>query len=94
MQLYSYSARFKRKPKARLSDADIEAHRKAVQKWKLPKGKRKVSDGVTFPVAAVINLADIQGGKSEGGGVKATAQRLHDGLENVAGWLDRKLRVP
>lgn len=87
VQLYSYSARFKRKPKARLSDADIEAHRKAVRAWKIdaPRNRGKKS----APVAAVINLADIQGGKSEGGGVAATRQRLRDGLENVQHWLDR-----
>lgn len=90
VNLYSYSARFKRKPKARLSDADIEAHRKAVAKWKIRKTPRSATSGNGgFPVAAVVNLADVQGGKSEGGGVAATQQRLLDGLENVDRWLDR-----
>lgn len=88
VQLYSYSARFVRKPKARLSDAEVEARRKAVAKWKITKRQSEWrADG--SPVAAVINLADIQGGKSEGGGVAATQQRLHDGLENVTRYLDR-----
>lgn len=86
VQLYSYSARFRRKPQARLSDADIEARRAEVRKWKMPK-PAKTAKGK--PVAAVINLADIQGGKSEGGGVAATQQRLLDGLGNVQHWLTR-----
>lgn len=89
VQLYSYSARFKRKPKARLSDADIEAHRKAVQSWRLPTKRKRGPNGGVPSVAAVINLADIQGGKSEGGGVEATRQRLEDGLLNVDRWLAR-----
>lgn len=87
IQLWSYSARFKRKHKARLTDADIEARRAEVRKWKLPKAN--VDDWGTTPVAAVINLADIQGGKSEGGGVAATSQRLLDGLANVQAYIDR-----
>lgn len=89
VQLYSYSARFKRKPKQRLSDADVEAHRKAVRSWKLPKHQTRSGNATVPAVAAVVNLADIQGGKSEGGGVKATQQRLLDGLTNVTTWLDR-----
>lgn len=93
VQLYSYSARFKRKPKQRLSDDEIEARRAAVQSWKLPKranvkAKAQAQRDST-PVSAVINLADIQGGKSEGGGVAATQQRLLDGLENIDQWLNR-----
>lgn len=88
VQLYSYSARFRRKPKARLSDADVEAHRKAVRAWRIPKVKRRSLDKGA-PTGAVINLADIQGGNSEGGGVEATSKRLTDGLENVDRWLDR-----
>lgn len=86
VQLYSYSARFKAKPEQRLSDSDLEKRRQAVRKWKLPTA-RPSKPGT--PVAAVINLADIQGGKSEGGGVAATQQRLLDGLANADRWLDR-----
>lgn len=87
VQLYSYSARFVRKPKQRLSDADVEARRAEIRRWK--PSKRPSSSHAGHPVAAVINLADIQGGKSEGGGVEATTRRLRDGLENVTRWLDR-----
>lgn len=90
VQLYSYSARFKRKPRQRLSDDEIDARRAEVRKWKIPKrNTRRLSVPSSEHVAAVINLADIQGGKSEGGGVAATQQRLFDGLENVTRWLDR-----
>ena len=71
-----------------LSDQEIEQRRAAVRKWKIKHSPRRtIQPGVN--VAAVINLADIQGGKSEGGGVKATAKRLEDGLNNVTRWLDR-----
>jgi hypothetical protein len=91
VQLYSYSARFRRKPKQRLSDVEIAVRRKSIQAWKIPAyGNRKVNAiDSAKSVAAVINLADIQGGKSEGGGVEATSRRLRNGLENVALWLDR-----
>lgn len=91
VQLYSYSARFKRKAQERLSDAEVEALRAQARAWTLPKARhrRTVFNLTGKQVAAVINLADIQGGKSEGGGVAATQQRLLDGLENVTSWLDR-----
>lgn len=88
IQLWAYGAKFKRKPKERLSDEEITERRKALVKWKPAKTVRR-SVNTDQPVAAVINLADIQGGKSEGGGVAATQQRLLDGLENVQRWLDR-----
>ncbi len=88
VQLYSYSARFRRKPEGRLSDAEIEKRRKAVRSWKLSTRTRQDTTSGR-PVTAVVNLADIQGGKSEGGGVAATQQRLLDGLANVQTWLDR-----
>jgi len=90
IQLYSYSARFKRKPKERLPDEEVEKRRKELRRWKPAKGLAIAgSPGSRPTVAAVINLADIQGGKSEGGGVAATQQRLLDGLQNVQDWLTR-----
>jgi hypothetical protein len=88
IQLWSYSARFTRKPKERLPIADIEEMRAALRAWKPPRRRpKKVDDSA--PCTALINLADIQGGKSEGGGVKATSQRLTDGLENTQEYLER-----
>jgi hypothetical protein len=89
VQLYSYRARFRRKPKERLSDEEIAEHRKAVRSWRIKRNFAPALLSTTNPVAAVINLADIQGGKSEGGGVAATRQRLLDGLANVDAWLKR-----
>jgi hypothetical protein len=88
-QLYSYGARFKRKPKQRLSDEEIAERRKELRSFKMPVQLKRTRATSEQHVAAVINLADIQGGKSEGGGVAATQQRLLDGLENVQRWLDR-----
>ncbi|WP_280389806.1 hypothetical protein [Nocardia wallacei] len=88
VQLWSYSARFRRKPRARLSDAEIETRREQVRNWVLPAAAAPSGDRPS--VAAVVNLADVQGGKSEGGGVAATQQRLLDGLTNVRTWLDRQ----
>ena len=88
VQLYSYSARFRRKPKERLPEAEIEERRAQVRNWVLPTPPAPTTDRP--PVAAVINLADVQGGKSEGGGVAATQQRLLDGLANVHALLERQ----
>lgn len=87
IQLYSYSAKFKRRPEARLSDTDVEKRRRELRDW-LPPAFAPVS-GKGQPVAAIINLSDVQSGKSEGGGVAATQQRMLDGLVNVQLWLDR-----
>lgn len=95
VQLYSYSARFKRKPKQRIPDDEVEQRRAELRAWKMPKhfnltaGQDRPVRPNRPPVAAVVNLADIQGGKSEGGGVAATQKRLTDGLENVQHWLNR-----
>ncbi|WP_280465849.1 hypothetical protein [Nocardia brasiliensis] len=91
VQLYSYSARFRRKPKQRLSDAEVEQRRDALRNWSFNGRNARVASTTSRPpVAGVINLADVQGGKSEGGGVAATQQRLLDGLANVKEWLSRQ----
>lgn len=50
---------------------------------------RKNRHGSGERVAAVVNLADLQAYKSEGGGIEGLTQRLTDGLENVQAWVDR-----
>lgn len=50
---------------------------------------RKNRHGSGERVAAVVNLADFQAYKSEGGGIEGLTQRLTDGLENVQAWVDR-----
>lgn len=70
---------------------DVTEARKRLQAYKLP--RRIPGSGLGPEVGAVLNLADIQGGKSEGGGVKATEQRLMDGLENFQAYVDRQRKV-
>lgn len=55
------------------SDADVERFVEGLNSFRLPK-RTVSSDGV--PVAAVLNLADMQLFKPEGGGVEATLERL------------------
>ena len=73
--LYSYKARFRRKSLTVLADNDIDEMRSRVAKWK-PSTKTvvKPSDGV--PCTFVFNWADLQLGKSAGGGVAATVERM------------------
>lgn len=58
---------------------DIEAACKRVRSWNIKPSRPKASG---TPVAAILNLSDMQLFKSEGGGVDATLDRLRDGLEN------------
>lgn len=80
VNLYSYRARFRRKTVGAVTEADIRDAQERARKWKLP--RRTPGTGLGKPVAAVLNLSDMQLGKSEGGGVEATLDRLYDGLEN------------
>ena len=86
VQLYSFRANFRRRAARPISGAEVEERRERLRSFTLP-ARPPRSGGED--VAAVINLADIQGGKSEGGGVAATTQRLTDGLTNVQAWLER-----
>src|SRR5690606_25622102 len=56
--------------------------------WKLP--RRIPGTGLGAPVAAVLNLADMQLGKTEGGGIEDTEQRMFDGLENFQRYVNRQ----
>ena len=66
----------------RLTPEDIEALRQKVSKWKQPKRPaNKPSDEP--PSTFVINWADLQLGKSAGGGVEATVERVLESLEKT-----------
>ncbi len=91
VNLYSYRAQFRRRTKNAVTEADVEAAIAAVPKWKLP--RRIPGSGLGAPVASVLNLADSQLGKSEGGGVAATLQRLYDGLENFQAEVSRQRKT-
>lgn len=73
------------------TDDDFEAARKRVQSWKLP--RRIPGTGLGAPVAAVVNLADMQAMKPEAGGVDALLERMYDGLENVQTYVDRQRKT-
>lgn len=86
--LSAYKALITPKRDDAVTDSDIEAARTRIQGWQLL--RRIPGTGLGAPVAAVLNLADIQGGKDAGGGVAATEQRLYDGLENFNTWVGRQ----
>lgn len=91
INLYSYGARFRRKKEGALRPEEIEAARARLRAYRLP--QRIPGSGLGPEVGAVLNLADIQGGKSEGGGVKATEDRLMSGLENFQAYVDKHRRL-
>ncbi|MCT1363325.1 hypothetical protein [Microbacterium sp. p3-SID131] len=80
VNLFSYRASFRRKTTNAVTEADITEAQKRARAWKLP--RRIPGSGLGEPVAAILNLSDMQLGKSEGGGIDATLDRLYDGLEN------------
>jgi hypothetical protein len=88
IDLYSYRARFTRRVAPAISDAEFAAAIDRVRKWKLP--RRIPGSGIGAPIAAVLNLADMQIMKPEGGGFAATEQRLFDGLENFQRFVNRQ----
>lgn len=88
--LYAYRASFRRKTTNAVTEADILDAQKRARAWKLP--RRIPGTGLGEPVAAILNLADMQLFKSEGGGVDATLDRLYDGLENFQRNLNEKRR--
>jgi hypothetical protein len=73
--LYSYKARFKRKSLTALAENDIDEMRSRVAKWK-PSVKTVVKPSEGVPCTFVFNWADLQLGKSAGGGVDATVERM------------------
>jgi len=76
--LYSYKARFRRRTVPILADAELDALRVKVGKWKPATTKIKVSDEI--PSTFVVCWADWQLGKSAGGGVDATVKRILQGF--------------
>lgn len=72
--LYSYKAVFKRKQGVNLTSIEFDVYRKELSKWKPNKTKTKEVD--TTPTTFVVNWADWQLGKSAGGGVDATIERV------------------
>lgn len=76
--------KFRRKADAALDplrDYDFDDAIEYVRQYR-PLTRRTVSVGLREPVTEVVNLADIQLMKSEGGGVDATIDRLLEGLDS------------
>lgn len=76
--LYSYSAKFIRRL-PQLSEIDILTLRKNVQKWK-PAATKPAVHGT--PCTYLVNLADLQIGKSQGGGIDGAIRRIESALES------------
>jgi len=75
--LYSYKARFARRaPQA--TESDIDELRAQIKKWRPKPSKRYATN--TEPATFLINWADWQIGKSEGGGVEATVERVENSI--------------
>lgn len=74
---------------ADLIDAtDYTAAHERLRAYKLP--QRIPGTGLGAPVAAVLNLADMQLHKPDGDGLKGTLDRLTHGLENFQHYVERQ----
>jgi len=78
--LYSYKARFARRD-PEIEPLDIEALRDKIDRWKPGKYSRGVVSSETAPSTFVVCWADWQIGKSAGGGVQATVDRIHESID-------------
>lgn len=76
VNLYSYSARFRRKAS---SYVDVSKIVEGVRKWKAPTTPKTSGD----PLSLVVGLADWQLGKGEGDGTAGTLKRLNDSLAAI-----------
>jgi hypothetical protein len=76
--LYAYKARFKRITD-RLPTVDLDAVQARVRRWKPT--RRTPGTGFGAPATFSIKWADWQIGKSAGGGVAATSQRVLDSID-------------
>lgn len=72
--LYSYRARFRRRP-PELPSTDVDELRAYIRSWKPSSTKRKPG-GRGQPCTFVVCWADWQIGKSAGGGVRGTVERI------------------
>lgn len=74
--LYAYKARFRRRAASLLPTADVAALFARVRAWEAPKAPEVPVNPFLKPVTFVVNWADWQLGKGEGGGVAATVERV------------------
>lgn len=78
--LYSYKARFARRAPG-VTPVDIERLQAKIDKWRPPKVKMSTSSAA--PSTFVICWADWQLGKSAGGGVEATIERIQQSFTSA-----------
>lgn len=76
--LYSYRAQFERRH-VQQDEMNIDALRRRVENWKPIKRSSSVVDAT--PCTFVICWADWQLGKSAGGGIAATVDRVHESFQ-------------
>ncbi len=78
--LYSYKAVFKRKVGISLTENDFTKYRKELANYK-PKKVVKTSN--EQPSTFVVNWADWQLGKSAGGGIKSSIERIQESFDKT-----------
>lgn len=78
VNLYSYSARFRRKTSSHI---DVQGIVGGIRNWKPSIARFRAV--ASKPVSLVVGLADWQLGKGEGDGTKGTLERLERSLEGV-----------
>ena len=81
--LYSYKARFARREPG-LEPLDLERIQAKIDNWRAPNGRKTPTISATGkPCTFVICWADWQVGKSAGGGVEATVERIQQSFSDV-----------
>lgn len=85
VKLRSYRARFRKRVEAPIPREDVAELIEYARSWRLPSAPPKLPG---TPVAAILNLADMQLFKAEGGGVKATLARLDHALTSFRHHID------
>lgn len=79
--MYAYKGIFKRKSKKRIAKDDYDALRASVQAWKPI--RRTLGNGLGEPCSFKVLWADWQLGKSAGGGVAATTDKVLESFEKT-----------
>lgn len=79
--MYSYKAVFKRRTRIRVSEDEFEGYRARIAGFKPI--KRTLGAGLGEPCSFVVNWADWQLGKSAGGGVIGTIERIEESFDKT-----------
>lgn len=94
IQLYSYSCRFRKIGAAAVGESELEERRQRVLEWKPDLSlRRTLGAGLGPSCTMVVNWADWQLGKHEGGGVKSTEQRVLDSFQKTAERFNELLKI-